>query len=265
MSVESRSPLRRRVGSLAAEFMVIVVGVLVALAVDQWREDQADAGLRSFYLSALEADLVSDSAAIEDAVARAGLVRRTSAELEELIPSQDAPRDEGAFLRAITSLLSNITFVSNSTTVQDITSSGNLRLLENPELRNRLLRYALYVRTRSDAIETNGSNVGRHTFPAAFLEPPIFVGLRERLETSIPNQQPLTNLMNSSAVLGALRSGGAEVTTRSRPSSKKRRASRARRTRTWSSRSGRRMSFSSAAGDRPRVANQSMWARPHGR
>ena len=40
-----------------AEFMVIVIGVLVALAVDRWNADQEDRRLEQTYLASLAADL----------------------------------------------------------------------------------------------------------------------------------------------------------------------------------------------------------------
>jgi len=46
----------RRVTSFASEFAVIVVGVLAALSVDSWRENQIDRGLERRYLEQIVAD-----------------------------------------------------------------------------------------------------------------------------------------------------------------------------------------------------------------
>ena len=51
-----RVSLRR----LAAEFTVIVLGVLVALAADRWRESQVSDELRVVYLENLLLDLAND-------------------------------------------------------------------------------------------------------------------------------------------------------------------------------------------------------------
>lgn len=51
----------RRVGSLAAEFVLIVVGVLLALWVDSWRQGVEDTTTEAELLAALQADLAADS------------------------------------------------------------------------------------------------------------------------------------------------------------------------------------------------------------
>ena len=61
-------PTRRfgRARSLAAEFLIIVAGVLVALAVDQRKESVADRALEAHYLQRLSADLASDTASFSE-------------------------------------------------------------------------------------------------------------------------------------------------------------------------------------------------------
>lgn len=59
--MRSVPPLRRRVRSLAAEFVLIVVGVLLALWVDSWRQDVEDAAREAELLRAIQADLTADS------------------------------------------------------------------------------------------------------------------------------------------------------------------------------------------------------------
>ncbi len=54
---ENRTEMWRRLG---LEFIVIVIGVLVALAVDDWRQARADHALEKHLLSSLRADLEAD-------------------------------------------------------------------------------------------------------------------------------------------------------------------------------------------------------------
>ena len=59
--MRSVPPIRRRVRSLAAEFVLIVVGVLLALWVDSWRQGVEDAAREAELLRAIQADLTADS------------------------------------------------------------------------------------------------------------------------------------------------------------------------------------------------------------
>ena len=54
---ENRTEMWRRLG---LEFIVIVIGVLAALAVDDWRQTRADRALENHLLSSLRADLEAD-------------------------------------------------------------------------------------------------------------------------------------------------------------------------------------------------------------
>lgn len=56
-------------GRLAAEFVVIVVGVLAALGVDEWRDNRTARVAEVRYINGLISDLVSDSANMAYAVA----------------------------------------------------------------------------------------------------------------------------------------------------------------------------------------------------
>lgn len=77
MTVDTRPELRVREPSrratplalrLGLEFMTIVAGVLVALAVDQWVRGREDRALEREYLARLEHDLLADSVVSAEAV-----------------------------------------------------------------------------------------------------------------------------------------------------------------------------------------------------
>ena len=66
------TPIKDRAALLILEFVVIVVGVLVALAVDEWRDNVQLAKQRTHILSSLLVDLEADRYDLEhfDGVAR---------------------------------------------------------------------------------------------------------------------------------------------------------------------------------------------------
>ncbi|MEM8983459.1 MAG: hypothetical protein AAGC71_10555 [Pseudomonadota bacterium] len=55
------SQTRQRIGFLLVEFVIIVVGVLIALAVDEWREDREFSERELHILKSLAVDLVEDA------------------------------------------------------------------------------------------------------------------------------------------------------------------------------------------------------------
>ena len=78
------------------EFVVIVLGVLVALGVDDWRQYRTDRELEQHLLDRLATDLAAD--ATDLAVAQSMVARRVwvldelTIEIDEEVPSVQAPR-----------------------------------------------------------------------------------------------------------------------------------------------------------------------------
>lgn len=138
---------RRRAAVLVAEFILIVAGVLVALALDQWRARLQDRSLESAYVARLRNDLVSDTATFrwfsgvldtkDDVLV--DLLRDRSPETWERSPAEQALR-----LRHSTFLgLPPVT----SATFNELLSTGKVNLLRSGELRGELGEYyAFYSR-----------------------------------------------------------------------------------------------------------------------
>lgn len=121
---------------------MIVVGVLIALAVDSWWAGRRDADSEVAYLSAIFEDLRADSAEFEimaDANRSGSRSARKTIELleaeghEPLSPFQVVQTVLcGSFLTLP---------VVSRTTIDDLLSTGNLRLIEDRDLRREILAY----------------------------------------------------------------------------------------------------------------------------
>ena len=128
---------------LIAEFAIIVTGVLTALAVDSCAEGRHERGLEKQYLRQIENDLTANVKALDGAQiffehlttrAQAGL-----AVLGQSRPSAQPNQDLINLYQASRLELPNLV----ETTYQELVSSGNLRLIDNAELRDQLVQYYL--------------------------------------------------------------------------------------------------------------------------
>ena len=130
----------RRWSQMLVEFMLILTGVVTALAVDEWRESRQDRQLEQEYLIRLQSDLIATRASIEE----------TTADFERLIAHGRAVArvlESGASFPADTlGFLASALHVSRGGydpavsrgAWDDLISTGNLRLLRNEMLRYRL-------------------------------------------------------------------------------------------------------------------------------
>jgi len=123
-----------------AELLIIVLGVLIALWVDNWNGEREDRLLEQEYLSTLATDLRADLVELDEASERARLNERAAQALYDAIQGTGslAPDSLSRFVLQAGFLY----FPAYSPyTFEDLTSTGNLRLLRSEEIRRALAAY----------------------------------------------------------------------------------------------------------------------------
>jgi hypothetical protein len=126
-------------GRMIGEFVLIVVGVLVAFMVEAGLESRKDDQLRDEYLSRIQADIGADKQALERRIGFFVGVKGFSQEMVDWLDA-DTPVDQQALLASF--YAAEIwPFRTNLSTYQDLHSTGNIRLLESIDLRTSLAAY----------------------------------------------------------------------------------------------------------------------------
>ena len=128
---------------LAAETLVVVLGILIAFQVDKWRSDLADRSLEARYLEELLADLEDDDGQLERAI---GQRQEQIPVLRELIVRLEAPdttqADAPELLALQRAYLGGMTlFDPVRTTVDTLVGSGGLALVEDRSLARKIVEY----------------------------------------------------------------------------------------------------------------------------
>jgi hypothetical protein len=137
MSAERRIDPTR----LASEFVVIFLGVLVALAVEQWWEYRQDRSLEQEYYASLVEDLKIDIAEYELSINVGNRSVSLSRELLGVIVSSDDVETSRP-LNEVLHYSSFVNYPERSTgTFDELMSSGNIRLLLDAEIKSALFAY----------------------------------------------------------------------------------------------------------------------------
>lgn len=124
---------------LVGEFVLIVVGVLVALAVETALENRKDSQLRDEYLARLRDDIELDKLAIDRRIEFFTDVQRFSGDVLRWLGT-DNDVDQEALLASY--YAAEIwPFLPVRSTYDDLQNTGNIRLLDNIEVRTRLSGY----------------------------------------------------------------------------------------------------------------------------
>lgn len=126
-------------GRLLGEFVLIVLGVLVALAVETAFEDRRDVELRNEYLSRLIVDFEADRLALERRIEFFTTVTDFSNDTRAWLETDKAV-DQQVLLAAFYAA-EIFPFTPNADTYQDLRNTGNIRLLDDIDLRTRLSAY----------------------------------------------------------------------------------------------------------------------------
>ena len=131
-------PARSGVRWFAGEFLVVVSGVLVALALNASYQARVDAEREAGYLEQLAADLRESQAALGEALAASEAQRERVMELLALIQAESVPTDEE--FDEITTL-SIAPAQPTLSTAQAIVETGDLHLIRDDALRSAIVQY----------------------------------------------------------------------------------------------------------------------------
>ncbi len=158
---------------LGAEAVVIIVSVLAALALDDWRDARTDRELERHLIVSLKEDLTADLDELDSVLKSAQAVEQASgfllgksdeyvaeefgsiglglSRLVEQSPNAIQPTPQEAAVRTI---VGGIDFDLSDLTFQEMMSTGSLRVIRNNALRRQIARYYWFVRSFNIANST---------------------------------------------------------------------------------------------------------------
>ena len=124
------------------DFLIVVVGVFIGIEVANWnagRQDRLEE--RRYYAQILE-DLRSDLVTLDTAIERAGRHDQAAERVLAALQSGVTRNDDPAKL-AVAIHFAGFLYIPSASrgTYDELISTGNLRLLRDPELKRRLARY----------------------------------------------------------------------------------------------------------------------------
>ena len=122
------------------EIVLVVIGILIALSINTWNENNKSEKEASFQLSKLRDNLISDKAQLKDAISD---VTNYSNDLifcvNVLLNEIDDPKNE--FFQKLQHISSLMNFNPTRGTFDGLISSGNIELISNQNLLEDLFSY----------------------------------------------------------------------------------------------------------------------------
>ena len=180
-----QSFIRRRWPEFAVELVLIVAGVLAALAIDGWAEERREQRTEAAYLELLRDDLAQIESQMQQYVDFETANLDTGAALyNTLDPANDA-RDPRAIQGLIAGLGARRTVQISSAAYTDLQSTGNLPTISNRDLRQQLIRFFAQSERTERVIEKNNTAFVDGIYFSFLLDAGITPGFSQANEASI--------------------------------------------------------------------------------
>jgi hypothetical protein len=154
-SMLKEGKIRTYLGYAVGEIILVVIGILLALQINNWNEERKDRQQEMVYygkmLEDINQDLSSLNELIEDNEARILGSNDMMVLLQQSLP------DRKAVVSAMRSSTARTTytFKVNKAAFDDLKSSGRLSIIQDLALKNQLLRYYARMEGYTDVVDVN--------------------------------------------------------------------------------------------------------------
>jgi len=148
---------RRHWSTIVIELLLIVVGIMVALSIDDWAQEREERKTEQIYLRLLSRDLDQMVEELQAYVDFETSMAAASATVLKTLSGNGYER-EGETLRGyLSDMGTRRTLRLVSAAYTDLTSTGNLQLIRARSLRDQLLRYFAEVSRTELVVEKNNT------------------------------------------------------------------------------------------------------------
>ena len=140
--------------AFARDIAVVILGVVIALAFNSWAEARSDRRLERSYLSRLARDLRADSMLLQRYRANAAQGEAGARLLLNLLDDRSQAADDTTVARSFGDATRGALSAANAPTIQELKSTGNLRVIRDAGVRDAMLTYYSEVDRLQRSIET---------------------------------------------------------------------------------------------------------------
>lgn len=124
------------------EVLVIILGITITLALEEWRDVSREERLASIYNKNLQTDIATDLQTLQYTTGNTrALIDRGNELLAFADDPEKAPLSPGRLDTNLQMVLGRPDFISSDPTFSDLKSSGNLHLIKDIRLKNLLFAY----------------------------------------------------------------------------------------------------------------------------
>lgn len=152
------------------EIVLVVVGILIALAINNWNEKSKENKKEATYLKNIQRDLKNQLQSIEDQIEYEKSYIDASFYIMSSFKESSFKKIDTTFFKQLTILQSRKTFVITDPTYTDLLSSGNIDIIKNKEFKDLLIQYYQELELVEKIIQNNNSLLVDQQFANYFIK-----------------------------------------------------------------------------------------------
>lgn len=141
--------MKKKFGYALGEILIVIVGISIAFSLNKCSENQKNREQKEQYLASLKQDIEEDKAQLESNIEEIDKKVKISTELLPILNSNNP--EKGKKLRQVYLLAQLTNFTPKDFTYQALVNSGDLKLLDDLELKKAIERHYANYKMINDA------------------------------------------------------------------------------------------------------------------
>ncbi len=139
------------------EIVLVVIGILIALQINNWNQSRHEANKEGRYLVNMKHDLENQLKSIDIQLEYEQKYSDLGTRISDQYFNSNALVIDSAFCATLEILTERKTFVRTDPTFEDMISSGNIGLLKDENLRNALIEYYQELERLEKVVQNNNT------------------------------------------------------------------------------------------------------------
>jgi len=123
------------------EIVLVVIGILIALQINNWNSNRIQKQKESIYLANIKRDLKEQLTTIESQIAYESYISKVASPIIIYYKKNQSFKIDSLFTANIGNLTGRKTFVKNSPTYTELISSGNIDIISNNIIKDEIIQY----------------------------------------------------------------------------------------------------------------------------
>lgn len=175
------------------ELLLIIVGILTALAIDGWAQDRRDRESEQAYLELLLGDLNQIDEQLTNYADFEAANLETAASLYSALAPGNKAYDARQVQQGLGALSIRRTVQVSSASYTDLQSTGNLQIIRNQELRQKIIRYFARTERLERIIEKNNTAFVDGIYMSSLVETGVTISFSPSNEPDVADADKLLN------------------------------------------------------------------------